>query len=244
MQILVSGGLAPYTYSHSSGGILTNDSLLCSGIYDVIISDSQNDSLILNYVISSPLTTYNTYNYTDSTIIDTVLAQPVENCIVNYASIDTAYISNIVIYGTDSILITWTISSLVGLTDINQYYELPITNGAYSFVLDIFCIQKSTDNIFTFIDQYYFNSNALDVGDIISENIKVFKVYPNPFNNSLTIEYNDDNEKNFILFNINGKQVLTGKIWKNIDVLDLEILKSGIYILQIDTLKPVRIVKQ
>ena len=229
--VVVTGGVGPYSYLHSSGGNSYSDSLLCSGIYNVLVTDSQLDSLNITYIISSPITTFNTYSYVDSTIIDTILSTPIENCIVDYSTIDTAFISNVIIYGIDSILVTWTVSSSSGFTNINQYYQLPSTNGVYSFVLDIFCTQKATDNIFTIVDNYYFNLSLLSIDENYLIDNDQLTIYPNPTKGKISVALEGDFD--YTLIDSRGRILMSGH-GKDKVTCDIISFESGVYFVTIN----------
>ena len=59
------------------------------------------------------------------------------------------------------------------------------------------------------------------------------KIYPNPTNNILNIEY--DQPFCYSLFDINGSQILHNTDLKDRSILDLSVLKNGIYILQLES---------
>jgi len=137
-------------------------------------------------------------------------------------------------YGIDSILISWTISSSVGLTDIDQYYELPNINGTYSFVLDIFCMQKATDNIFTFIDNYYFHSSSLGTEDItFGESLSIL-IYPNPSNNGMMTIKCEGQINAIDVYDMTGRLVTSDLILSD-NKIDASQLSMGNYMVHIET---------
>lgn len=59
-------------------------------------------------------------------------------------------------------------------------------------------------------------------------------VYPNPAFNSLTIATNGTQGKSFSLFDLNGKERMTGSLNENKTVLTIDQLNQGVYVLQIE----------
>ncbi len=57
-------------------------------------------------------------------------------------------------------------------------------------------------------------------------------VYPNPFNDVLNINYNDEDFKSFLIINASGLIVRNEKVQKGIQLIDLSSLAQGIYIIQ------------
>ena len=74
---------------------------------------------------------------------------------------------------------------------------------------------------------------ALSVNDI-NEQENALLVYPNPFNNELTISYElENNSATLIIYNLVGEQIKTQSILKNITVIDLTNQPNGIYFITI-----------
>lgn len=81
----------------------------------------------------------------------------------------------------------------------------------------------------------------LTFSDVIANNVNkiqpteyVFKLYPNPASNSLSIESKDDYPKikTYGIYNLQGQLVKQGEMSRNIDIMDLAI---GTYILKLET---------
>lgn len=72
----------------------------------------------------------------------------------------------------------------------------------------------------------------LHINPDINEEIKdIFKIYPNPAKNFITIE-TDKNTGTIFIYDLNGKSVLSEKINSNNSILDISNLKKGIYIVK------------
>jgi len=88
-------------------------------------------------------------------------------------------------------------------------------------------------------------SSPLEVQEITSEDGKLIKVYPNPNNGLLFIELEDNSAAvDYTILDLNGRRVLSGKLNQQKNAVDLQYLKSGIYLIQIEGSNPVRIIKQ
>ncbi|MEP1490480.1 MAG: T9SS type A sorting domain-containing protein [Algibacter sp.] len=71
----------------------------------------------------------------------------------------------------------------------------------------------------------------------LEDNLDAFSVYPNPVENALTIEFNDnyDQETSITLYNVNAQKVIETKPNGEEVRLDLSKLNSGIYVLKINS---------
>ncbi|TNF47520.1 MAG: PKD domain-containing protein, partial [Bacteroidetes bacterium] len=67
----------------------------------------------------------------------------------------------------------------------------------------------------------------------LSEQKGGVQVYPNPFDQTITIVNNDGSEKEYSLQDLNGKEIQRGFIVNDSNVLDLNCLSSGVYLLKI-----------
>ena len=61
-----------------------------------------------------------------------------------------------------------------------------------------------------------------------------YKVYPNPLNSQLTIEFKIAKEKEFKIFSTVGKLVSSGRLNSNINTIDISSLPPNVYVLNID----------
>ncbi|MFM9989416.1 esterase-like activity of phytase family protein [Flavobacterium sp.] len=90
------------------------------------------------------------------------------------------------------------------------------------------------------LQNYIPNNNVvLSNTDFIAEN-KTFKVRPNPFINEITIDNLLNEQSSYTIINTMGQEVMSGKI--SFNKINLEVLKTGIYLLKIDS-QFVKIVK-
>jgi hypothetical protein len=147
----ITNGTAPYTYQWSNGATTPTINNLCPGQYCCYVADANGcTATICDTVgVQSP-------NYGDTLIINAAnmcnnpigtLSSTVEDCGLNYNSIDSAYITNITIpqNSLDSVMVTWTLVDTNGVNVFPQYqvYTMIPSTGCYNFQLIVYCLQKS-----------------------------------------------------------------------------------------------------
>lgn len=92
---------------------------------------------------------------------------------------------------------------------------------------------------------YFTESAPLEVFEIVSDEGKLITVYPNPNNGLLYIDFEDYNSPaEYTILDLNGRRVLSGKLTQHKNVVDLQNLNSGVYLIQVEESSPVRIIKQ
>lgn len=229
VNAMVTGGVQPYTYSYSFGGTNTPmNTGVCTGYYTVNVYDAAGDSISGLFVITSPTTTFDTYNYPDSTVTDTIFTGPIATCLFDFGSIDTAFISSTVFLGNDSLQLTWTVIDSSGINQIiADYYVGGLSQGVYTFSLSLFCGNKAIDNVFTLIDSYYVQTTSLGIDDLNEEAITV---YPNPFMDKITLQVPSSLVgSQFKLIDINGRVMLENTFRSEKQTLQMSELANGQY---------------
>jgi hypothetical protein len=147
----ITNGTAPYTYQWSNGATTPTINNLCPDQYCCYVSDANGCTATLcdTVGVQSP-------NYGDTLVITSAgmcnnpigtLSSTVEDCNLNYNSIDSAYITNITIPQNplDSVMVTWTLVDTNGVSVFPQYqvYTVIPNTGCYNFQLIVYCLQKS-----------------------------------------------------------------------------------------------------
>jgi hypothetical protein len=147
----ITNGTGPYTYQWSNGATTPTINNLCPGQYCCYVADANGCTATLcdTVGVQSP-------NYGDTLIINAAnmcnnpigtLSSTVEDCGLNYNSIDSAYITNITIPQNplDSVMVTWTLVDTNGVNVFPQYqvYTMIPSTGCYNFQLIVYCLQKS-----------------------------------------------------------------------------------------------------
>ncbi len=228
----VWGGQAPYYFLHQDGQTSQEVSGLCAGIYSVFVTDAAGDSLILNYIISNPSDIYNGGNYTDSTVVDTLTYDIIEDCNIDYLTLDSAFISDLIYLSNDSIQVIWSVIDTNGLINVVQDYAITTGIGVYELFLQIFCPQRSGSDFVYASDRIYFNPSLAKVHEITD--VK-FNVYPNPVNDVLVIE-NDGNVQ-ITISDLSGKIVKSIASTGNKTSINTEDLSKGNYFVTISNEK-------
>jgi len=91
--------------------------------------------------------------------------------------------------------------------------------------------------IWQFVSRYDINGLIGCINTSINENkgqAEDYKVFPNPFNQELTIEVKTAQANDFEIYNIIGELVISGKLNSQINTIDLSSLAPNVYILNIN----------
>jgi hypothetical protein len=228
--LVFTGGVAPYTYLYSNGSLNNTATNLCQGYYSVSVTDALGETLSIPFVIASPNTIFSNSTYQDSTIVDSVYNAAVSNCVINYSAIDSVYISNYTNLSNNFISVTWNVVSGTTSETVTVIYSLDASSGVYTLVLQLFCPNKSLNQLLKAYDQIYID-NSFSGLEKIEDNI--ISIYPNPFENNLTISIENDQATEVFLTDITGKTILNQKYTGRLIVLDLGDLSSGQYFVTI-----------
>jgi hypothetical protein len=144
------------------------------------------------------------------------------------------FISNISFITADSAVVTWTVNyggtSSVNLT--NYYVILNSASGVYNFVIQLYCPQKSVGQFLTASSQYYIDKSALGITSIEKDPNAL--VYPNPFNDNLSIALNSNLENTITISDLLGKVVYSSNINAKNITIDTKAFSNGNYILTIE----------
>ncbi|MEI8137677.1 MAG: DUF4465 domain-containing protein [Bacteroidota bacterium] len=115
----------------------------------------------------------------------------------------------------------WVNTSSLGNVDSIKFFMYSSDVGSFGINTPLFF---GIDN---------FTSTQSSVG--ITENVFVlnFNVYPNPFNSAITISVENESLVNVKILDVTGKIVFENEFTEMQSTLNLEVLESGIYFLQI-----------
>ena len=130
--------------------------------------------------------------------------------------------------GTFNLKVNGNILGTIAYDDTVQTITIPNINieNNVSVVIDG---NSTSGNRVKFDDLSYTCYTALGIEEFNSVNVKL---HPNPFKNNLTVVLNSDIETNVEIFDILGKCVFK-KAFNRTSILNLQALKTGIYILRI-----------
>lgn len=150
MTAYITNGTMPYTYQWSNGVTSPTINGLVSGVYCCFISDANGCMTSICDTVGSQST-----NSGDTLVINSAnmcnnpigtLTSMLEDCNLNYNSIDSAFISSITVSQNpfDSVVVTWTLVDTNGV-NVVQYsvYTIVPSTGCYNFQLIVYCSQKS-----------------------------------------------------------------------------------------------------
>jgi hypothetical protein len=148
----ITNGTAPYTYLWSNGATTSEIPYLCPGQYCCYVADANGCTATLcdTVGVQSP-------NYGDTLYLTTAgsctnpmgtFTNTIEDCNIDYNSIDSAYVSNIILPQNplDSVYIVWTLVDTNGsIQGYTALYTGVTTTGCFNFQLILYCLQKSMD---------------------------------------------------------------------------------------------------
>jgi hypothetical protein len=239
IAVTANGGTAPYAYLWSTGVTTPGMNDLCAGFYDCYVTDSNgctssvfidlggmnsNDSILV----------IDNNTYPDSLVLDTLGNTWLEDCIIDFLSIDFAYVGGIADVYADSIFLNWILvdtNGLVVLDVLVPYVNPNGVAGVYQASLTIFCPQKANGiNTMVANDQVYFESMSMG----IIEEANDFFTVSNPFNESIQIAFAETGNYTVELRDLNGKIISAANAN---DTKTLEIstsnLTNGMYLLNV-----------
>ena len=244
------GGVPPYSFLFSDGTTMSNAYNLCAGLQSVTITDAVGDSISLDFIISTPSSVSTTTSYGDSVLVDSVYASAITDCVIDYLIIDSAYIIDYMILPGDSLLVTWGVVYGDTLVTIFDSYVLGTGIGAvagvYMVFLEIYCPTKTVGHFFTASDQIYYNAAFAGIKENNTKAINL-SIYPNPFNEELTISLDQVQKSEVTIADITGKTIVNQNFNTQIIKLDLSRISSGQYIVSIkndNSISTRKIVKQ
>ena len=99
--------------------------------------------------------------------------------------------------------------------------------------------------IWQFVSRYDINGLIGCITISINENngqTENYKVFPNPFNQELTIELKSAQSNDFSIYNVIGELVTSGKLNSQVNTIDLSSLAPNVYILNIEN-QSIRLIK-
>lgn len=232
-EVIIISGSAPYTYLFSDNSINSIAVSLCDGLKSVRIADANNDTLYVNFIISSPENLTTTTTLKDSTVIDSVYNSVLTNCIIDYSLIDSAKIVNYTILQNDSIKIDWNVYAGLSYVTVTNVYSMNIisTAGVYSFALQVYCPNKLSGNFLTAYDQLYITTMDISITGIQDLYFNEYSIFPNPFNEKLFITSNSKINYKVILTDLAGKVLMINEMIENNSIIDTHDLISGNYLL-------------
>ena len=235
---IVYGGTAPYTYLYSNNSTESSTPYLCGGLQKLVVKDAVNDSLVLQFVISSPANTINSGNVTTSStnVVDSLYSKVVTNCVIpDFTLIDSAKVKDYVLLANDSISVNWAVYYNHGVNSIivNNKYALDFTAGNYKFSLQLLCPTKLAGQFLTAYDQLNITQEGSGSAGLDNVEINNVGIYPNPFSDHIIISLDNDESSEVLITDIAGKEVVNRKYNDKLIKIDMNTLSSGSYIVTV-----------
>ncbi len=204
---------------------------LCSGVHTLKITDVCGDSLVSSFVIPVDSNYIFTNPFLDSIAVDS-LGTTVENCEIDYNSIDTAYIDSLWATG-NTVYVIWNIVDANGSNYDTTSFELNNGNGVYYLQLSLFCPNRALGEYFTVSQAIHFSDGSPSIVSVDElEDAGVF-IFPNPTSSSVTIQLSGQSAQ-VKLYDAHGKFIREQQIISSGE-LSLVDVQSGIYMIEIIT---------
>lgn len=232
------GGVSPFTYSHSNGATTQTATGLCAGIYSVVVTDANGNSYSLQYLISSPSNSSSGNGGYTGTPIDTLYSALVENCNIDYTTIDTMYASSFAQFGSDSLVVTWAIIQGVDTSYMTYTYDLSNTNptgtGLTNVVLTIYCPFRGLGEYWMVSDNIILENGTSGISENEIAEIKVYQQF-----DDLSVWVILPNETHFTacLYDVTGKRIFEKSLFGQKEKINLDNVSKGKYVLTIQTEK-------
>ncbi len=231
-KAMVEGGKAPYKFTLGAvsavGQYYVADSL-CAGFYTISVMDADSASASFVFVIGSPASTFvpPASTFIPPVIKDTLVASAILTCTINYDAIDSIRITHKNFVGTDTIKAIWTVFQKVGNHTITQNYNVKSTTGICKLVLDLFCTNRTSGNVKA---EDYVSLDLLSTG-ISTQEMVVTNIYPNPFDNQITVVC--DKSASVFIIDITGRTVYSGVLNAGLSTISTDNLNAGMYFVNI-----------
>ena len=224
-------GTAPHTYVWSSNGSENHASALCAGIYSVGVTDAMGLTGYQEFVIYNEEAIYNGGSYEDSTPAGYLTPGLVENCSINYNGIDSVALNALLIAGNE-VIVTWEVYSSTDTVYITDTLNYGGGAGVWEITYEAYCPQKSVPGFALFTDRIYLNSAELSLTESTTANAII---YPNPFNDKLSIRMENAGDYTVELFDAAGRKLLSQNFF-NTDLMSLStdmLTAAGTYLVKI-----------
>ena len=241
-QFFAYGGVTPYNYelydaNNTLVGSSENAGSLCSGVYQLILSDAVSNTDSIQFYIAEPSNFYsNVVISVDSAIMDTLVTNVLEECVIDFATVDSAWISAVNYINADTLVVTWVVQDATGIHYVDQSYVITNFIGNYVIELSLFCPGKAPgDPYLKILSSLYVDYNSSSSGIDEWKDDKLI-IYPNPSSDVIYIKSTGVDLRRVILYDAQGKQIAT-EIQYFGDKVMLELPKpSGNYLIKIETL--------
>lgn len=205
---------------------------LCPGTHSLQVIDASLDTLTTvivvpvdsNYIFVNP--------FIGSLAIDS-LGNTLADCLIDYSSVDTASITQIVANG-NTVNVTWEITNSNGTATLNSQYDLNNGNGVYWLQLSVYCPQRSAEEYFAVTQAIYFDNGAIYTVGNEELLAKEWIIFPNPMQDEVTFSFTA-NKAQLTVTNVDGKVLIHQEEIVNGTKLSVHDWKAGVYFFEIST---------
>jgi hypothetical protein len=232
------GGTAPYNMLWSNGQTSSSVSGLCSGIYSVTVWDAAMDSITVSFIIADSSNIYGNNPFPNGTVNDTLYTDLVTNCFINYNVIDSATLFQAVYDSSNqNLYVTWAVYSPTDTVYISDTLGLTGVPGYYALTISVYCPNKSGDDFFKIESVIYFDGSQVWMTSTLGLDeqhlLDNVTIYPNPFNNSISVDNTDGVIQSVKLIDLNGRLISEiGNLNSGlVELNQLEPVSSGTYLL-------------
>jgi|GEM_PF-4144400 len=231
VEMIVGGGVPPYTFQHSNGDSLQIIFGLCPGIYSVLVIDANHDTLHVDYIIYSPGSSSIGSNYPDSLIVDSLYSDLIDFCMIDYSNIDYIYIQDFTNYDMDSLSVTWAVVLSAGDTAyLTHVYNQALSPGVGYVTLNLYCTQKSIGNYWFASEQLYLSESPLGMEELKNNEALISQLTGT---NTILIRLPSEQYAEIQLYDLTGKVITHQKMYGDHFEMGLPSMASGNYIIEL-----------
>jgi hypothetical protein len=207
-----------------ANGSITIDSL-CAGIHNLKVYDFYNDSIIQLFVIGQDSGIFVLDTLSNSGLYS-LFGITIENCDIDYQTIDTMYIVSGTVIGNQLNLV-WTIVDSTGTHTDSTLYDLFLGPGLYYVQIGFYCPFKSQNDFYSYTQLVYISDGSGTAS--VPESVQsIFEIYPNPTNDQVFVKFSGS-EADLTVYDVQGKVVLKDQI-QNQATVSLENFERGVYL--------------
>lgn len=231
VYLQIIGGLSPYTvYDNNGIQVDQYQTGLCEGVYTNTIVDASGQTITVNYFIASPFNIIDNTIFPDSLVLDTLINNVLQNCVIDFSTLDTAFISNIEFISMDSVVVTWAVLDGNGTIEFIENYSLDAGFGVYELIFQVFCPQRATDKYLIVREQFKVGGSFLGMEEQTSN----FNVYPNPVTDLLNIQLETNSPTIVSISDVTGKLVYQNNFKTELIQINTSELAKGQYFVTIN----------
>lgn len=242
VQIVVTGGSGPYSYTWSDGSTTSLLVSICAGNYICVTTDANGCVSNAEGMVNASSTSNDSIlvfvntTFPGVPTIGTLSTASVEDCVLDFNSVASASITGYTYPSLDTVLITWTLVDTLGVNVASYTIPYAMNNlnaGVFAVSLIVFCDQKvldySTIHIF---DQIYLNNAEMG----IIENQTQAILFNNPISNQLDMTFDNNTARAIVIYDSKGVEVFKADIADTFSYsINTEKFNSGIYYLNVTT---------